>query len=320
MNLEDIKSYKDACKIINRKPRRYRDNHINIYEQLSTITAAVNYIETGTQWKHIVKPNNKFYEIYYWKTFSTNSNDESDKGLFRLASDVGVSHSDADVGSDLRFATSRGAEYVKTTFEILLRQWFDPDSIKQQGTALAVLFICLINKLKYMQQLVTISFAIKNTKEERNKIIKYMNRHFSIPVQETNNLLDIAYIAELVYFRAIDFELDFPDEYTEEDMFKKLKTALPDVSFTCQINNKTFEHDISIKPENKKVEPTNRNTTNISVTIEKALKEEFVIIHRKDLEKLKKAENGLKDLLGTIENLNNKLKALSNDIRTISES
>ena len=320
MNLEDIKSYKDACKIINRKPRRYRDNHINIYEQLSTITAAVNYIETGTQWKHIVKPNNGFYEIYYWKTFSTHSNDKSDKGLFSFYSHIGVGHSAATIGSDLRFATARGAEYVKTTFEILLRQWFDPDSIKQQGTALAVLFICLINKLKYMQQLVTISFAIKNTKEERNKIIKYMNRHFSIPVQETNNLLDIAYIAELVYFRAIDFELDFPDEYTEEDMFKKLKIALPDVSFTCQINNKTFEHDISIKPENKKVEPTNRNTTNISVTIEKALKEEFVIIHRKDLEKLKRTENGLKDLLGTIENLNNKLKTLSNDIRTISES
>lgn len=81
-----------------------------------------------------------------------------------------------------------------------------------------------------MKQLVTLSFAIKNTKEE--------------------------------------------------DVFKKLKTA--------QINDKT--------------------------------KEEFVIIRRKDLEKLKRAENGLKDLLGTIENLNNKLKALSNDIRTISES
>lgn len=90
MNLEDIKSYKDACKIINRKPRRYRDNHINIYEQLSTITAAVNYIETGTQWKHIVKPNNEFYEIYYWKTFSTYSNDKSDKGLFSLHSDHGL--------------------------------------------------------------------------------------------------------------------------------------------------------------------------------------------------------------------------------------
>ena len=171
-----------------------------------------------------------------------------------------------------------------------------------------------------MQQLVTISFAIKNTKEERNKIIKYMNRYFSIPMQETNNLLDIAYIAELVYFRGIDFELDFPDKYTEEDMFKKLKTALPDVSFTCQINDKTFEHDISIKPENKKVEPTNRNTTNISVTIEKALKEEFVIIHKKDLIELQKSKHALKDLLGTIENLNNKLKQIYDDIRTISES
>lgn len=131
MNLEDIKSYKDACKIINHKPRRYRDNHINTYEQLSTITAAVNYIETGTQCKHIVKPNNKFYEIYYYKTFNTRSNNKSNEGLFLLSSSYGVGYSAADVGSNLRFATARGAEYVKTTFEILLRQWFDPDSIKQ---------------------------------------------------------------------------------------------------------------------------------------------------------------------------------------------
>lgn len=130
MNLEDIKSYKDACKIINRKPRRYRDNHINAYEQLSTITAAVNYIETDTQWKHIVKPNNKFYEIYYWKTFNSHSNNESDEGLFYLRSRSGVGNSGTGIGSNLRFATSRGAEYVKTTFKILLRQWFDPDSIK----------------------------------------------------------------------------------------------------------------------------------------------------------------------------------------------
>lgn len=150
MNLEDIKSYKDACKIINRKPRRYRDNHINTYEQLSTITAAVNYIETGTQWRHIVKPNNKFYEIYYYKTFNTHSNNKLNEGLFSLYSHDGVGDSYATIGSNLRFATSRGAEYVKTTFEILLRQWFDPDSIKQQGTALAVLFMCLINKLKDM--------------------------------------------------------------------------------------------------------------------------------------------------------------------------
>ena len=171
-----------------------------------------------------------------------------------------------------------------------------------------------------MKQLVTLSFAIKNTKEERNKIIKYMNYYFSIPIQETYNSLNIAYVAKLGYFRGIDFELDFPDKYTEEDMFEKLKTALTDVSFTCQINNKNFEHDISIESENKKVKPTNRNTTNTSVTIEEALKEEFVIIHRKDLIELQKSKHILKDLLGTIENLNNKLKTLSNDIRTISES
>ena len=171
-----------------------------------------------------------------------------------------------------------------------------------------------------MKQLVTLSFTIKNTKEERDKIIKYMNYYFSIPIQETYNLLNIAYVAKLSCFRGIDFELDFPDKYTEEDMFKKLKTVLSDVSFTCQINNKNFEHDISIESENKKVKPTNRNTTNTSVTIEEALKEEFVIIHKKDLIELQKSKHVLKDLLGTIKNLNNKLKALSNDIRTISES
>lgn len=130
-----------------------------------------------------------------------------------------------------------------------------------------------------MKQLVTLSFAIKNTKEERNKIIKYMNYYFSIPIQETYNLLNIAYVAKLGYFRGIDFELDFPDKYTED-----------------------------------------RNTTNTSVTIEEALKEEFVIIHKKDLIELQKSKHVLKDLLGTIENLNNKLKQICDDIRTISES
>lgn len=72
------------------------------------------------------------------------------------------------------------------------------------------------------------------------------------------------------------------------------------------------KHDISIESENKKVKPTNRNTTNTSVTIEEALK--------KDLIELQKSKHVLKDLLGTIENLNNKLKQICDDIRTISES
>lgn len=48
--------------------------------------------------------------------------------------------------------------------------------------------------------------------------------------------------------------------------------------------------------------------------------EEFVIIHKKDLIELQKSKHVLKDLLGTIENLNNKLKQICDDIRTISES
>lgn len=102
-----------------------------------------------------------------------------------------------------------------------------------------------------MQQLVTISFAIKNTTEEKTKIVKCMNMHFSIPI---------------------------------------------------------------------KVEPTNESTTNTSVKIEEALREEFVIIHREDLIELQKNKHVLKDLLGTIETLNNKLKQICDDIRTISES
>ena len=44
MKREEIKSYKDACKVIGRKPRTYKDKHLNLYEQLSTIIAALNFI------------------------------------------------------------------------------------------------------------------------------------------------------------------------------------------------------------------------------------------------------------------------------------
>ena len=46
MKREEIKSYKDACKVIGRKPRTYKDKHLNLYEQLSTITAALNFKRT----------------------------------------------------------------------------------------------------------------------------------------------------------------------------------------------------------------------------------------------------------------------------------
>lgn len=80
--------------------------------------------------------------------YNSNAAIDSGKPVNAEPTTCSIGASGAYVGSNLRFATSRGAEYVKTTFKILLRQWFDPDSIKQQGTALAILFICLINKLK----------------------------------------------------------------------------------------------------------------------------------------------------------------------------
>lgn len=63
-----------------------------------------------------------------------------------------------------------------------------------------------------------------------------------------------------------------------------------------------------------------KNNLMTLLTFEEALKEEFVIIHKKDLIELQKSKHVLKDLLGTIENLNNKLKQICDDIRTISES
>lgn len=109
-----------------------------------------------------------------------------------------------------------------------------------------------------MKQLVTLSFAIKNTKEERNKIIKYMNYYFSIPIQETYNLLNIAYVAKLGYFRGIDFELDFPDKYTEEDMFKKLKPyflmyRLP-VKLITKTLNMTYQLNLKTKKLSQQIE------------------------------------------------------------------
>ena len=53
MQREDIKSYKDACKCIGRKPRQYKDAHMNTYEQLTTVIAALNFIANSNKpWQH----------------------------------------------------------------------------------------------------------------------------------------------------------------------------------------------------------------------------------------------------------------------------
>lgn len=59
MKREEIKTYKDACKVIGRKPRTYKDKHLNLYEQLSTITAALNFISNNN------KPWEPKFDYYY---------------------------------------------------------------------------------------------------------------------------------------------------------------------------------------------------------------------------------------------------------------
>lgn len=69
MKREEIKSYKDACKVISRKPRTYKDKHLNLYEQLSTIIAALNFISNGNKpWI----PKFNYYYIWQCRGFSEN--------------------------------------------------------------------------------------------------------------------------------------------------------------------------------------------------------------------------------------------------------
>lgn len=89
-----------------------------------------------------------------------------------------------------------------------------------------------------MKQLVTISFAIKNVKEERNKIIKYMNYYFSIPIQETYNLLHTQYSAKRGKWRSyLQFEV-----LTADYVVKWIKRRIDSKSsphFTIEIKSDT---------------------------------------------------------------------------------
>lgn len=84
MKREEIKSYKDACKVIGRKPRTYKDKHLNLYEQLSTIIAALNFISNGNKpWT----PKFNYCYIYSWLCREDEHNKSA--GLFHLYSGHG---------------------------------------------------------------------------------------------------------------------------------------------------------------------------------------------------------------------------------------
>ncbi|UVY48104.1 MAG: hypothetical protein [Bacteriophage sp.] len=103
MKREEIKSYKDACKVIGRKPRTYKDKHLNLYEQLSTIIAALNFISNDNKpWT----PKFNYCCIY------------------SLCSDDGLVVSCAPVGTSLKIKERKDGNYIIENFKELLQDWF----------------------------------------------------------------------------------------------------------------------------------------------------------------------------------------------------
>lgn len=119
MKREEIKSYKDACKVIGRKPRTYKDKHLNLYEQLSTIIAVLNFISNGNKpWT----PKFDYYYIYSWLYRKDGYNKSA--GLFYLASSLGLDYSYAMVGTSLKIKKREDGNYIIKNFKKLLQDWF----------------------------------------------------------------------------------------------------------------------------------------------------------------------------------------------------
>lgn len=119
MKREEIKSYKDACKVIGRKPRTYKDKHLNLYEQLSTIIAALNFISNDNKpWT----PKFNYCYIYSWLCREDEHNKSASS--FYLGSAGGLDLSLASVGTSLKIKEREDGNYIMENFEELLQDWF----------------------------------------------------------------------------------------------------------------------------------------------------------------------------------------------------
>lgn len=119
MKREEIKSYKDACKVIGRKPRTYKDKHLNLYEQLSTIIAALNFISNDNKpWT----PKFDYYSIYSLLYREDRYNKSA--GWFYLGSHLGLDSSGAHVGTSLKIKERADVNYIIENFKELLQDWF----------------------------------------------------------------------------------------------------------------------------------------------------------------------------------------------------
>lgn len=119
MKREEIKSYKDACKVIGRKPRTYKDKHLNLYEQLSTIIAALNFISNNNKpWE----PKFDYYYIYSW-LYRKDGYNKSECLFYLLSGGVFV-HSRANIGTSLKIKEGEDGNYIMENFKELLQDWF----------------------------------------------------------------------------------------------------------------------------------------------------------------------------------------------------
>lgn len=119
MKREEIKSYKDACKVIGRKPRTYKDKHLNLYEQLSTIIAALNFISNDNKpWT----PKFDYYYIYSWLNRKDGYNKSA--GLFYLYSFDRLVYSYGPVGASMKIKEKEDGNYIMENFKELLQDWF----------------------------------------------------------------------------------------------------------------------------------------------------------------------------------------------------
>ena len=119
MKREEIKSYKDACKVIGRKPRTYKDKHLNLYEQLSTIIAALNFISNSNK---LWAPKFDYYHIYS-RLYRIDGYNKS-AGFFALNSSLGWDSSLARVGTSLKIKEKEDGIYIIKNFKELLQDWF----------------------------------------------------------------------------------------------------------------------------------------------------------------------------------------------------
>ena len=119
MKREEIKTYKDACKVIGRKPRTYKDKHLNLYEQLSTIIAALNFISNSN------KPWTPKFDYYYiYSRLYKEDRYNKSAGLFALLSHYGLDYSYTSIGTSLKIKEREDGNYIIENFKELLQDWF----------------------------------------------------------------------------------------------------------------------------------------------------------------------------------------------------